>query len=100
MQLLLVGYLNDVFIGTLPLKYVSRVTPKDDTSAHTLNINAYILTYILTLIHFHKGASVVLLVARWTTNHNHLSSNLSVDISEGCFIFDFASLPLEIARPI
>ena len=27
-------------------------------------------------------------------------SNLGVGISEGCFIFDFPSLPLEIAQPI
>ena len=26
--------------------------------------------------------------------------NLRVGISEGCFIFDFASLPLEVAQPI
>jgi len=29
-----------------------------------------------------------------------LYSNLGVGISEGCFIFDFASLRLEVARPI
>ena len=28
------------------------------------------------------------------------SSNLNMGISEGCFIVDFASLPLEVARPI
>jgi len=28
------------------------------------------------------------------------SSNLGVGISKACFIFDFASLPLEVARPI
>ena len=33
-------------------------------------------------------------------DHCHLSWNLGVGISEGCFIFDFASLPLEVARPI
>ena len=41
-----------------------------------------------------------LAVACWTTDHYHPCSNLGVRISEGCFIFDFASLPLEIARPI
>jgi len=41
-----------------------------------------------------------LAVACWTTDHYHLCSNLGVGISEGCFIFDFASLPLEVARPI
>ena len=39
-----------------------------------------------------QGASVVQLVACWTTDHHHLSQNLGVGISEGCFIFDFASL--------
>jgi len=43
----------------------------------------------------HRG----LAVAWWTTNHYHPCANLGVGISEGCFIFDFASLPLEIARP-
>ena len=32
----------------------------------------------------------------WSTDHYHLSSNLGVGISEGCFIFDFASLPSEV----
>ena len=43
---------------------------------------------------------MVLLVARWTTDHYHLSSNRDVGIFEACVIFDFASLPLEIARTI
>ena len=34
------------------------------------------------------------------TDHCHLSLILGVVISEGCFIFDFASLPLEVARAI
>ena len=46
------------------------------------------------------GSSAVQLVTRWTTDHSHLSSNLGVCISEECFIFDFASLVLEVARPI
>ena len=41
-----------------------------------------------------------LAVACWTTDHYHLGSNLGVGISEGCFVFDFASLPLEVDRPI
>ena len=41
-----------------------------------------------------------LAVACWTTDHYHMSSNLGVGISEGCFIFDFTSLPSEVARPI
>ena len=42
------------------------------------------------------GLSVVC----WTTDHYHLSSNLGVGISEWCFIFDIASLALEVVRPI
>jgi len=41
------------------------------------------------------GASVVKLLARWTAYHYHLSSNLVVGISEGCFVFEYASLPLQ-----
>ena len=41
-----------------------------------------------------------LAVACWTTDHYHLCSNLGLGISEGCSIFDFASLTLEVARPI
>ena len=33
----------------------------------------------------------------WTRHHYHPRSNLGVGISEGGFIFDFASLPLEVA---
>ena len=39
-------------------------------------------------------------VVHWTTDHYHPCSNLGMGISEGCFIFDFASLPLEVAWPI
>ena len=41
-----------------------------------------------------------LAVACWTTDHYHPCSNPGVGISEGCFVFDFASLPLEVAQPI
>ena len=34
------------------------------------------------------------------TDHYHPRSNLGVCLSEGCFIFDFVSLPLDVARPI
>jgi len=40
------------------------------------------------------------LVACWITDQYHPCSNLRVGISEGCFIFHFASLLLEVARPI
>ena len=33
-------------------------------------------------------------------NHRSPCSNLGVGLSEGCFIIDFASLPLKVARPI
>ena len=39
-------------------------------------------------------------VAYGITDHYYPCSNLGVGISEGCFIFDFDSLPLEVARPI
>jgi len=53
-------------------------------------------------IHFYGclGRLRGLAVACWITDHYHLSSNLGVGISESCFIFDFASLPSEAARPI
>jgi len=41
-----------------------------------------------------------LVVACRTTDHHYPCSNLGVGISEGCFIFDFASLTLKVARPI
>ena len=41
-----------------------------------------------------------LTVACCTTDHYHPCSNLGVGLSEGCFIFDFDSLPLEVAQPI
>ena len=41
-----------------------------------------------------------LAVACWMTYHYYPGSNPSVGIFEGCFIIDFASLPLEVARPI
>jgi len=48
----------------------------------------------------HMGLFRGLAVACWTTDHYHPCSNLGLGISEGCFIFDFDSLPLEVARPI
>ena len=38
----------------------------------------------------------VCVICVWIFNNEHLG----VGISEGWFIFDFASLPLEVARPI
>ena len=41
-----------------------------------------------------------LTLAFWVTDHYHPCSNLGVGISEGCFIFHFASLPMELVRLI
>ena len=41
-----------------------------------------------------------LAVACWTTDPYHPCSNLGVGVSDGCFVFDFAALPSEVARPI
>ena len=41
-----------------------------------------------------------LMIVCWITDHQHPCSNLSVVISVGCFIFHFASLPLEVAQLI
>ena len=49
----------------------------------------------IQLGHLHSLA-----VACWTTDHYHPCSNPGVGISEGCFVFRFVSLPLEVARPI
>jgi len=47
-----------------------------------------------------KGRLRVLEVACWTTDHYHPCLNPGVGIFEGCFNIDFASLPLEVVRPI
>ena len=54
------------------------------------------------LFHFHPtpGRLHGLAVACWTTDHYHPCLNPGVGISEGCFVFHFVSLPLEVARPI
>jgi len=52
--------------------------------------------YVLYMSGCLRGLAVVC----WTTDHYHPCSNLGVGISEGCFVFDFTSLPLEVARPI
>jgi len=49
---------------------------------------------------FRLGRLHGLAVACWTTDHYHPRSNPGVGISEGCFVFHFVSLPLEVARPI
>ena len=73
------------------VKDYTRVSPH----TNTIHMESY-----YTHKRAHGGASVVRLIVSWTTDHYHLSSNLGVGISEGCVIFDLASLPLEVARPI
>ena len=55
---------------------------------------------IFDQIRIHTAHSLMPAVACWVTDQYHLSSNLGVGITEGCFIFDFASLPSYVARPI
>ena len=45
-----------------------------------------------------KGRLRGLGLACLITDYSHPCSNPGVGISEGCFIFDFASLHLEVAR--
>ena len=57
----------------------------------------YLCIFVCTHIY---GCLHGLAVVCWTTDSYHLSSNLGVSIYEGCFIFDFVSLPLAVTRPI
>jgi len=56
--------------------------------------------FCLTKVFFLSTEASVSSVVCWITDYYHPCSNLGVGISEGCFIIDFASLPLEVARPI
>ena len=82
----------------LCIRNISRKTVIHHTTQST-PLNAYSHGYYKTL-HRVQGVSVIQLVARWTTDHHHPCQNLGVGISEECFIFDFAALALEVARPI
>ena len=46
------------------------------------------------------GCPSGLAVAFLITDHYHPCLNLGMGISEGCFVFGFASLPLEVTRPM
>ena len=72
-----------------------------------LNEFKFLLMYLIAYLNWNAiinasslGASAVKLIARWITDHYHPSSKLDVAISKGCFYFEFASLPSEVARPI
>jgi len=58
------------------------------------------MQYLVMLLLVISGRLCSLAVLCRTTDHYHLCSNLGVGISEACFIFDFASLPLEVYRAI
>ena len=55
---------------------------------------------MIVFTYYFHGRLRGLAVACWTTDHYHPCSNLDVGISEGCFIFDFTSLPVEVAGAI
>ena len=63
------------------------------------NILSFIREYRTIFFRLVLGRLRGLAVACRTTDHYRPCSNLGVGISEG-FVFDFASLPLEVARPI
>jgi len=56
--------------------------------------------YMCIYLDEYKGRLRGLAVACRNTDHYHPCSNPGVGISEGCFVFHFVSLPLEVARPI
>jgi len=53
-----------------------------------------ILIFSRLILNIQKGRLRGLAVECWTTYHYHPCSNPGTGISEGCFIFDFASLPV------
>jgi len=60
-----------------------------------------LLLLLLYCPHMHgTGRLGGLAVVCWTADNYHPCSNLGVGISEGCFVFHFISLSLEVARPI
>ena len=66
----------------------------NDSYSLSITLAVYLLGFFLiTLSHF-WGTSLVRLVACWITDRYHLSVNLGMGISDGCFIFVFASFTL------
>ena len=76
------------------------VVPLDATENKNRHFLIDLLTRVVLYMHVLLGRLRGLAVACRTTDHCHPCSNLGVGISEGCFNFDFASLPLKVARPI
>ena len=79
---------------------LSIVTNTIITTTTAIIINIVLLIILLLL------PQVFLLLLPWPWPllvwlfYYYWSSNFGVSISEGCFIFDFASLPLKVARAI
>ena len=66
-----------------------------------LDILLYIYNWGLGSPHIRGGGRLRdIAVSRCITDHYHPCSNPGVGISEGCFVFHFVSLHLEVARPI
>jgi len=57
-------------------------------------------TYIQLQKHMHLHLGRLRGLTDSMLDHRSLSLHLRMGISEGCFIFDFVSLPLEVAQPI
>ena len=76
-----------VFICTTKFSAVSVSNNNNNNNKNNINNNF-------------NGRLRGLAIACWITDHYHACSNPGVGISEGCFIFRFVSLPLEVARPI
>ena len=92
-------YLNRVARGDLLCQ--GEIHPVRMTSLKVIVRMLRIITRCnVSIEDFKNGRLRGLAVACWTTDHCHPCLNLSVGLSEGCFIFDFASLHLEVARPI
>ena len=79
----------------IPVSYIDDII--NDLRRSVADFEVYILPIY---IYIYIGRLRGLAVACWTTDHYHPCSNLGVGISEGCFVFNFASLHLEVARPI
>ena len=86
-----------IYLDVLCLYFQSSIF----THYNSMLLGIYILVLELIKQHTHtQGLLRGLAVACWITDRYHPCSNLDVGISEGCFILDFASLPLQVARPI
>jgi len=82
----------------------------DNTQKKNYEIPGHMDTHLLTLsacekVNVHVSWYFIIFLVGimdtvTPTAHYHPCSNLGMRISEGCFIFDFTSVPFEVARPI